>query len=308
MNRVDRALEALAAAQYGVISRRQAIQAGLSSHAIDRRIAAGRWIVVHAGVYRFGAAPETWESRVMAAQLWAGDDALLSHRTAAAIWQLEGIPAQIMEVTIPGSKKTAGVEVHRIRGSRTPSRSLNGFRVTGVERTLLDLCSVLPPRQCGKGLDDALRRRITTLDRLRRMCDESPGRSGCRTLRQLLALRDDRDGRTASQLETRLLRILKRIREERFVPQYRVDVSGHTYYIDFAFPQQKVGVEGHSIKWHLGEEQFKSDVRRDRRLSLLGWTILYFCRDDVWFDPQGVEADVREALAASVRNTCENRR
>lgn len=99
-----------------------------------------------------------------------------------------------------------------------------------------------------------------------------------------------------------------RIREYQFVPQYRVDIDTTTYYIDFAFPSHKVGIEGHSIKWHLGDEQLKSDVRRDRPLSLLGWMILYFCRDDVWFDPQGVEADVRAALAASVRDTSENRR
>lgn len=60
----------------------------------------------------------------------------------------------------------------------------------------------------------------------------------------------------------------------------------------------KLGIEGHSLGWHFGEERWKKDLRRDRRLSVLGWTVLYFVWDDVMLAPRLVEAEVNEALAA----------
>jgi very-short-patch-repair endonuclease len=133
------------------------------------------------------------------------------------------------------------------------------------------------------------------------MAKASAHRSGSATFQRLLSIRDDRDGLVESQLETRLLRIIKRIRGYKFVPQLRVDYLKKTYRLDFGFPNQMVGVEGHSIKWHLGEDRAKTDIKRDRHLSLLGWVILYFCWDEVWFEADLVEAEILAALQGTVR-------
>ncbi len=77
-------------------------------------------------------------------------------------------------------------------------------------------------------------------------------------------------------LADRCARIVKRVREYDFVPQFPVTVGSKTYRLDFGFPAQMVGVEGHSIRWHMGEDFHRADVKRDRHLSLLGWTVLYF--------------------------------
>jgi len=80
----------LAAAQYGVVSRTQTLDTGLSARQIEIRIEVGRLTVVHPGVYRVAGAPTTGRLRAMAACLWLGTDALVSHLTAAALLRLDG--------------------------------------------------------------------------------------------------------------------------------------------------------------------------------------------------------------------------
>lgn len=127
--------------------------------------------------------------------------------------------------------------------------------------------------------------------------DGGRGRKGTKNLRRLLAARDDRDRLLSQKFEAKMMRILRRIQPTKLVVQCRVRDGARNYYLDFAFPHAWLGIECHSIKWHMGEERFKQDLARDRRLKLLGWTILYFSWDDVVFAPGQVEAEVRAALA-----------
>jgi hypothetical protein len=55
-----------------------------------------------------------------------------------------------------------------------------------------------------------------------------------------------------------------------------------TYRPDFAYPYACLAIECLSVKWHLGVEPFKKDAPRDRRLKLLGWTVLYFTWDEIF--------------------------
>jgi very-short-patch-repair endonuclease len=297
----EREVERRAAANFGVIATDEAAALGMNARTIRRRQETGQWVTIFQGVCRLAAAPDTWESRVAAAQAWLGKEALASHRTAAALYGLDGVDQCVVEFSAPSSKRHPSVKVHRLRGEPPRARTIKGIRVTSVERTLFDLCAVLAPVRCGRAMDDALRKRLTTIQRLRVLADDSKNRSGSVVFRRLVDIRDDRDGVVASQLETRLLRILKRLPGYDFVPQLRVDYGHRTYYLDFGFPKHMLGVEGHSIRWHLGEDRHKSDVKRDRHLSLLGWMVLYFCWDEVWFEPAMVEAEIRAALDTSVR-------
>jgi very-short-patch-repair endonuclease len=298
----DQRVERQASRRFGIFTAQHALDAGMTRRMIRQRVATGRWIRIFTDVFRVAGAPESWHGRLAAAEEWVGPETIFSHLTAGALYGLDGVPKGIVELTAPTTKSDHRVTIHRRRGGPLRSRSVRGFRVTTVEQTLLDLCAVLPPVKCGRALDDALRRRLTTLPRLQEHLDCSKSKSGAPVLRRLLSFRDDRDSEVASRLETRLLRILKRISGHGFVPQLRVEAAGHIYFLDFGFPAEMVAVEGHSIRWHLGEDAFKSDVKRDRRLTLLGWRVLYFLWDEVWFEPERVEAEVRAALRSVREN------
>ncbi|MGH9003606.1 MAG: type IV toxin-antitoxin system AbiEi family antitoxin domain-containing protein, partial [Acidimicrobiia bacterium] len=65
----DHAADRLAASQCGVISRRQARAAKLTSKQIRTRVASGRWRQVLPGVYAVAGAPTSWEQDAMVAVL-----------------------------------------------------------------------------------------------------------------------------------------------------------------------------------------------------------------------------------------------
>lgn len=82
---MDEAVARLAARQQGCFSRAQVLAAGMTDRMILRRIAAGRWVSVAAGVYRLAGVPVTWRQRALAACLVAGPGAVVSHRSAGVL-------------------------------------------------------------------------------------------------------------------------------------------------------------------------------------------------------------------------------
>jgi hypothetical protein len=72
--------------------------------------------VAFTGVASF---PETWRGRLLAALLWAGPEAFVSHRSAAALYGLDGFPEGSIEITAPYADPVRGVKVHR---SKRPAK------------------------------------------------------------------------------------------------------------------------------------------------------------------------------------------
>src|SRR5882757_9192548 len=84
----DLRIAALAECQHGVVSLGQLEQIGLTSSGVRSRAGAGRLHRVHRGVYAVGHSLLRPEGRWMAAVLSCGPGAVLSHRSAAALWGL----------------------------------------------------------------------------------------------------------------------------------------------------------------------------------------------------------------------------
>jgi very-short-patch-repair endonuclease len=236
-----------------------------------------------------------------ATQLWLGADCLFSHRTAAALIQLDGVSPGWIEVVVPSGVKARGVITHRLRrGDRPRSIWVRGFRTTNVERTLLDLFSILPRRGAELALEDALRRRLTTLDRLWDLYREvgGPGRNGSGGLRKSLLLRDHRDGSLASRMEATLIRTLRSLPGPPAVAQHEVRIGDDCFFIDFAYPDEQLGVEAHSLRWHMGRERWQRDLVRDRKLKGVGWTMLYYSWDDIHLRSDDLRSEILEIRAS----------
>jgi hypothetical protein len=71
--------------QSRVVSRRQALDHGLTADAIENRLRSGRWRSVHRGVYATFTGDPGREALLWAAVLRAGAGAALSHQTAAEL-------------------------------------------------------------------------------------------------------------------------------------------------------------------------------------------------------------------------------
>jgi predicted transcriptional regulator of viral defense system len=139
----DVRLARLAAPQHGVVTIAQLLAAGLDRNAIKYRRRVGRLHLLHRGVYAVGHRPPSPLAAAIAAVLACGPDAVLSHRSAAALWRIVPRWPTTPEVTTPSKHRRPGIHVHRSPHAETTIHY--GIRVTTPARTLVDLADVLPP-------------------------------------------------------------------------------------------------------------------------------------------------------------------
>jgi very-short-patch-repair endonuclease len=289
----------MATRQYGLISRTQASMIGFSGAAITRRVKRGRWERLYPSVYRIGGAPEWWHQRLMAACLWAGPDAVVSHRAAGALWELDGVPDGAVEISTAKRVQGArGIRVHQTCLSETDTTRLDALPVTTVARTIIDLASVLPEPELEHALDSAIRKRMTTLEIVVKRAESlaARGRRGTVLLHRVLGRRLPGESGPESVLERKLLRVLEDGGLPRPIPQYRVYRNGRVIArLDFAYPDLKIGIEADGFAYHSSRLAWEHDRARRTELTSVGWHLLSFTWDEVEKRPAVVAARVRAA-------------
>ena len=297
----DRHVRELAERQHGIITSAQLRDCGLTPKQVHHRKRSGQLVKVLPEVFRLGGVPETLDGRLTAVACWMGDEGIFIGPTAAYLWELDGIdpPGRIYVARVTHVRSPSWLKVIRLQACDVQnSRGVRGLRVCGVEQALAGCAATLPGRRVGRALDDALRKRLTTLDRMWDFLTTWKGRPGAVILRTLLNGRDDRDEKVRTVFEAKMLTILKRIRRHHFLADHPVDVGGKRYFLDFYLPSAGLAIECHSFRWHMGKHN--SDARRDRRIRSLGIEVLYFTWDDVCFHGRDVELEIREAIARRI--------
>ena len=146
----------LAERQHGVVARRQLLAAGLTREAIAHRLRVGRLHCLYRGVYAAGHRLLSPEARWMAAVLAAGRRAVLSHRSAAALWGIRRWRGGNVDVTMPSSRQQRpGITWHVTNLPADEITSVAAIPVTTVPRTLLDLAAVLDHRGVERAINEA---------------------------------------------------------------------------------------------------------------------------------------------------------
>ena len=184
-----------AARQWGLVSVTQLGRLGCDHDNIGYRRRAGELIQVRREVDRVRGAPHCWEQVVLAAALAAGDEAVVSHATAAAVWDLRHSDRTTagLHVTAPFRIRRDGVTGHRCRLTPAERTVHRNIPVTTPERTIVDLADALSPQQLSECVDDALRRRLIRLERLRSVVTAAATpRSGRRLLAPIHQILADR--------------------------------------------------------------------------------------------------------------------
>lgn len=284
--RVDAVIARRAAAQHGLISRRQLLDAGLSSRTIDYRVRTGRLLRRHRGVYALGHVSPSPIATAMAAVLACGPRAVLSHRSAAALWELAPRWHAPIEVTAPAGHHHEGIRLHR---SRTVERTVHyGVPVTTPARTLLDLADILNDAGLARAVNDARLTRRVTLTELRELLDRSPGRATAR-LRPFV---EHDTGPTRSRFEDRFRTFARRHRLPR--PEVNQTVAGHE--VDLLWRAERLVVELDSHEHHA--HRFEADRERDADLLAAGHAVLRLTWTRLKRDPRGEAERLRAILAA----------
>lgn len=291
----------LAASQHGLATVDQLAALGVTRAAVRHRIGVQRWAWAARRVVRIGGAPETWESRLLAHILSAGDGAVASHRAAAALWGLDGVGQGIVELTVPRPRwyRVPGVRSHRSTDlDRAPATLRQAIPVTPVARTLLDLGAVTGRRKVLLAIDSARRRRLTTWDALldTLVLHARRGRNGVGVLRAILDEHFDEAAVSDSAFERLVLAVLTSAGLPTPVLQHPIEVDGRSYRLDLAYPAARLAIElDGSI--HLERRVWEADHARQNALILAGWTVLRFTWRDYIDRRRHLVAEVRAALA-----------
>jgi predicted transcriptional regulator of viral defense system len=135
-----------AAAEWSVLSLDELHTCGLSSDQVTHRLRKGWLHRVYPGVYAVGHPALAIQGKLLAAVKCIGQDAVLSHFSAAALWGFVEWDGRHPDVTIPreGIGHRAGIRVHysSVLEPRDVTRQ-EGIPVTSAARTLVDLAAVV---------------------------------------------------------------------------------------------------------------------------------------------------------------------
>lgn len=293
----DGAIARLAERQYGVVSRRQLLDLGLSRHAIAHRIEAGRLYRLHSGVYAVGHRSVPKEGRWMAGVLAGGEGAVLSHRSAAALWGWRAATPNRAEITSPHSTRSSQTLLrHCADLPRDEMTVRHGIPVTTVSRTLLDLAAVVSTTEFERAVREAEFLRLPDRPPLAELLDRHPRRPGTRAVRITLErLSRLAPGASRSSLEDRFLRFA--VRAELPMPETNVAIriGDRTYEADCLWREQRLILELDGHEAHGTRSAFESDRERDRRLQAAGWTVIRVTHRHLG-ESKALAADIRSLL------------
>ncbi len=294
---IDRLVADLADSQHGVVARRQLIELGLSHWGIDERLRQGRLFVVYRGVYAVGRRGIGREGWWMAATLTAGQGAVLSHRSAAALWRLAK-PGGHPEVTVLGDAGRArrrGLTVHRTSSlPRAEAVIREGIPTTTVARTLVDLAEVVSRREVERALDEAQFLRRLDQRSVRAALAEHPGRTGAKRLGRTFEEHVIGATRTNEGLEEGFFGLCRAAG----IPDPLVKVRIGPYEVDFLWPEARLVVETDDRASHERNATYESDRERDAYLDDAGYRVRRFTWRKVTQSPDTVVRTVRRLLAA----------
>jgi len=264
---VDPLIAGVAGGQHGVATRAQLLALGVTPKAIDHRVAVGRLIAVHRGVYAVGHAGLSDRGRIQAALLTAGPGAAASHGTAAYLDHLTPtLPAVIHVTTLaPARRSRRGLIIHATTRPFA-TKIVDGHPITSTLRTLEDL------GWADRLVREALANRLVVPEELPDAADLAP---------------------TQSELERRMRRLCARAGLPPPVCQYPIG----PYRVDFAWPEQRVLVETDGFKIHGRRQAFEDDRARDADLVAQGYVVLRFTWRRLIDEPLIVAARLAAALA-----------
>jgi len=275
----------------GVITLAQARNAGMSEHAVRRRVRSGQWRRCGTGVYFADDRPYTAAARIRAA-VWSRGHLAAASGLAAAWWLgLTKVDPRVVEVTVPRNshgRAGPGVRLRRRDLCDDDVVEHRGLRVTAPALTALEAAA----RAGGPAImDTALQRSGLRLAELQRAHLRNRGRHGAVAARRML---EAAAGGARSEAERRIVHLLRAADITGWKANYPVG----KYVVDIAFPAARVAIEVDGWAFHSDPQAFQNDRNRQNKLSLNGWTVLRFTWLDITQHPDNVLAEIHAAISA----------
>jgi very-short-patch-repair endonuclease len=281
----------LARKQHWVLARRQLLELGFTEAAIEHRLASGRLRKVMRGVYGVGRPGMSPQARWMAALLACGEKAVLSHRSAAALWGMAREPTRVIDVSVRRRCE------HRLEGIRARSRpslpaedvtEFQGIPITTPARTLVDLASEPGRRDLERCVNEADKHDLIDPETLRAVLERFQGEPGVRVLRALL------DRQSFALSDSNLEIFFRRIARAVGLPPPRSKEWVNNFEVDFFWPDFELVVETDGLRYHRTPGEQARDRLRDQTHTAAGMTHLRFTHYQIRYEPNYVSEVLRK--------------
>jgi predicted transcriptional regulator of viral defense system/very-short-patch-repair endonuclease len=294
----NRALAHLASQQYGVLSLADAKACGLSQRQITGLVARGEWERAALGVYRIAAAPML--DRTPLAIALAASGGMASHRSAAELHGERSFVPPLPDILLLGSSNFQGAATtHRTDLLRPEDRCIvAGLPCTSLARTLFDLGGVLSEFEVEGLVHRALAKRRVEHAHLVEQLHElaARGRNGTATMRAILKRLPAGAVPMESHVEVLLFKVLRAHDVRLPDRQVKVRVGGADHRLDFAYPVERIFLEGDGFGVHTEREMFESDRVRQNRLVIAGWLPLRYTDRMLRSRPYQIASEVQSFL------------
>ncbi|MFL5825023.1 MAG: hypothetical protein ACJ76V_00720 [Thermoleophilaceae bacterium] len=232
----------------------------------------------------------------MAAVLACGDGAVLSHRSAADLWNLRPSSSAAVDVTVQssGRRRRERIRVHQVtRLDQQDVTARNRIPVTTIARTLLDLSAVLNKRQLTYVIEQAERQQRFDKAAIKETSERNPRHPGLTALRAAVTTFEPEMTHTRSDLERELLDLCRRFGLP--TPSMNVVVAGHT--VDAFWPEHGLVVEVNSDRYHGTRRARANDAKRAADLQLAGHEVYPVAESALLNEPRTVAETIAAFLA-----------
>jgi hypothetical protein len=289
--------------QANLITRAQALSAGLTQDALRHRIRpGGPWTKVLPGTYVARSELLSGAQREIAAVLYAGDKCVITAEAALQQYGVRVPITQTVDVLIPDSAKRQSVGFVRThRTTRMPEQPVvrDGINWAPAARALADAARFqLNDRDVRAVIADAVQRRICLIGQLN---DELRSGPNQRSSALRIALEEVADG-VASAAEGDLRKLIKSGRLPE--PMYNPDLYVGDEFVarpDVWWPDAGVAGELDSREWHLSPELWSRTLARQAKMSANGIIVLHFTPGRIRAEGPKVVAELRSAIEAGKR-------
>ena len=276
---VEEVLARLASRTHGVVTRQELLDAGVTTDEIRERLEKGALLREYRGVYRVGHRAPSVEARYLAAVRACGNEAVLSGKAAAFLYELIRGTSPRPEVTTESDRRVPGVRTRRSKAIEVTTH--RGIPITTVPRTLVDIAPRLSPDRLARACHEAGVKYGTTPAHVKAVT----GRIGPK-LRRIL---DGDTPVTLSKLEKRFIELLREA--DLVLPVTNRAVDGRR--VDCRWPEQRLTVELDGYRYHRSRHAWEQDRGREREARARGDDFRRYTYGDVFESPEAMLAELR---------------
>jgi len=292
--------EWLLTSQRGVLCRAQVLSLGVTAHGLAWRIRqGGSWQRLLPGVYLTVTGEPTQAQREVAALLYAGQPSIITGPAALLKHKIRCPASAAVDVLVPARRERASrdfVVMHRTRRMPQSWTVDQALRYALPARAVVDTAAALTGLADARAVvASAVQQRRCTVDQIAAELRERhrPGHGLLHTVLAEIA------GGTMSAAEGDLRDLIASSGLP--VPFYNPTLFLDGKFLarpDAWWPQAAVAVEVDSMEFHLLPEDWEQTMRRHRRMSAAGLSVLHVSPRQLRTESRQVLADIAAALRA----------